>query len=331
MKKFLNALLGFVMIFVLVGCGSKKVNWEEIELGDKMPKPPVLTGEISTNRKDLAIVDIEKISEKQYKDYVQTCIDAGYDRDLEYEDWDTVYGAFNEEGYSIRISYWDKKMSITLEKPLTDSMKEIEWPTSGLGAMLPKPKSTLGEISSNSSDSFSVTIGKMPIDDYNEYVKSCEGLGYTIDFDKDDNSYSAKNKDGYELDLQYLGADVIEISLDAPEKSSSGSTSSTPSSNTSSNSNTSSSSSSGIRSDFKKAMDSYEKFMNDYVAFMKKYKQSNGSDLSLLNDYADYMKKYSEMMETFDAWESKELNDAETKYYIEVQTRVNKKLLEVAN
>lgn len=86
----------------------------------------------------------------------------------------------------------------------------------------------------------------------------------------------------------------------------------------------------GLDPDFKAAMDSYEKFMDEYVAFMKKYKD-NPSDLGLLADYADYMSKYADFVEDFEKWEDEEMNAAETAYYIEVQSRVSKKLLEVAN
>lgn len=80
--------------------------------------------------------------------------------------------------------------------------------------------------------------------------------------------------------------------------------------------------------DFKEAMDSYEEFMDDYVAFMKKY-NANPTDISLLTDYADYLSKYADFVEDFENWEDEELNAAETAYYIDVQARVSKKLLEV--
>ncbi len=86
----------------------------------------------------------------------------------------------------------------------------------------------------------------------------------------------------------------------------------------------------GLDPDFKAAMDSYEKFMNKYVAFMKKYR-ANPTDMSLLAEYADYMSKYADAVEDFEKWEDEEMNAAETAYYIEVQSRVSKKLLEVAN
>lgn len=86
----------------------------------------------------------------------------------------------------------------------------------------------------------------------------------------------------------------------------------------------------GMRPEFKEAMDTYEAFFDEYIAFMKKYAESDGTDLTLLSDYADYMSKYAETMEAFEAWENKELNTAETAYYVEVQTRISQKLLQVA-
>lgn len=85
----------------------------------------------------------------------------------------------------------------------------------------------------------------------------------------------------------------------------------------------------GIRADFKSAMDSYEKFFDEYVAIMKKY-ANNPSDMSILGDYTKYMGKYAQMMEDFEKWESEDMNAAETAYYLEVQGRITKKLLEVA-
>ena len=67
--------------------------------------------------------------------------------------------------------------------------------------------------------------------------------------------------------------------------------------------------STGLRADFKKAMDSYEDFMDEYCSFMKSY-QEDPSDASLLEDYTSYMSKYSDMVKKFDKWESKDLNES---------------------
>jgi len=85
-----------------------------------------------------------------------------------------------------------------------------------------------------------------------------------------------------------------------------------------------------MRPEFKEAMDSYEAFFDEYVAFMEKYAASDGSDLTLLTDYADYMSKYADMMADLEAWDSADMNTAETAYYIEVQSRISQKLLKVA-
>ena len=87
--------------------------------------------------------------------------------------------------------------------------------------------------------------------------------------------------------------------------------------------------STSIDPNFKAAMDSYEKFFDEYVAIMKKYKE-NPTDLSILSDYATYMGQYADMMQKLEKWGNEDLNTAETAYYIDVQARITKKLLEVA-
>lgn len=84
-----------------------------------------------------------------------------------------------------------------------------------------------------------------------------------------------------------------------------------------------------IDPDFKAAMDSYEAFFDEYVAIMKKYKE-NPTDLSILSDYATYMGQYADMMQKFEKWQNEDLSTTETAYYIDVQARITKKLLEVA-
>lgn len=61
---------------------------------------------------------------------------------------------------------------------------------------------------------------------------------------------------------------------------------------------------------------------------MKKY-NGNPSDISLLSDYATYLTKYADFVKDFEKWEKEELNTTEIAYYIDVQARVSKKLLEV--
>lgn len=85
----------------------------------------------------------------------------------------------------------------------------------------------------------------------------------------------------------------------------------------------------GMRPEFKAAMDSYEAFYDEYCDFMKRYKE-NPADLTLLTQYGEMLSKAAEMSEKFEAWDENEMNTAELAYYIEVNSRVTQKLLEVS-
>lgn len=86
----------------------------------------------------------------------------------------------------------------------------------------------------------------------------------------------------------------------------------------------------GMRPDFKAAMDSYESFVDEYCAFMEKYSESDGTDISLLADYASFLAEYADMTSSFEDWDDSDMNDVELAYYLEVQARTSQKLLTAA-
>ena len=83
-------------------------------------------------------------------------------------------------------------------------------------------------------------------------------------------------------------------------------------------------------SNFKEYMDSYEAYIDEYVAFMQKYKDG-GQPVSMLADYMDMLQKQQEMTDAFNSYDQSQLSNEELQYYLEVQNRVNQKLLSVAN
>lgn len=145
--------------------------------------------------------------------------------------------------------------------------------------------------------------------------------------DPSDNQPSSSVSSGIENDAASGGVSSGETE-DAPSNTSS--ESGVPSNESDSSANEETDLIDGMRPEFKEAMDSYEAFFDEYVAFMEKYAASDGSDLTLLTDYADYMSKYADMMADLEEWDSADMNTAETAYYIEVQSRISQKLLEVA-
>lgn len=83
----------------------------------------------------------------------------------------------------------------------------------------------------------------------------------------------------------------------------------------------------GIRSEFKQAMDSYEAFYDEYCDIMKKYSE-NPTDMSIMSDYMELVGKQEQVDKDFEKWNG-DMNEAETKYYMEVTNRVLKKLSDV--
>ncbi len=80
----------------------------------------------------------------------------------------------------------------------------------------------------------------------------------------------------------------------------------------------------GISPELKAFLESYEAFMDEYCAFMANY---NASDLTQLMKYAELMAKYSDFAAKAEKWSGRDMNEAETLYYLEVMNRVNAKLL----
>lgn len=83
-----------------------------------------------------------------------------------------------------------------------------------------------------------------------------------------------------------------------------------------------------IRPEFKEAMNSYEKFFDEYVTFMKAYMDSD-DPFSMMGEYTTMMQQYVETMGELEDIDEDELSDEEALYYAEVVLRINQKLLEV--
>lgn len=333
MKKVLCAVLALMMVLCLAACGGETIVWDDIILGDKLPVPPANKGEIHTNAADDLWIDINDLSDKQFNDYVEACKEMGFTVDAESNS--SSYNAYNAEGYKLSLGHYgsDADMSIQLDAPM--EMGTITWPTSIAGQMLPTPKSTTGKFSYEYEDNFFVYVGNTTRDDYAEYVAACSEKGFNVDYNKGDDYYYADNSEGWHISLRYEGNNIMTIDIDAPSEDDSKETtpatqpSTEPSSEATTPATEDKKDNNAIDPEFKAAMDSYEEFMDEYVAFMKKYK-ANPTDLSLLTDYANYMSKYADFVEDFEKWEDEEMNAAETAYYIDVQARVSKKLLEAA-
>ena len=356
-KKKRNVIIIVVVVLLLIAgisrigsCGSSSknyVDWPTSGLATQLPKPDSSKIKVQTNSDDRLYASVDDFNKDAYSKYVESCKEKGFTVDASTDT--SRYEAYNSEGYHLELSSYSTSMNITLEAPL--KAETITWPTSGPGALLPKPASDKGTISSNSSTHFSVELGNVTKEAFEAYVAEVQKSGFDVDFSKSDASYNAKNADGAKVSIAYKGNNQMSITADASNNSSSSSSSTSKSDNSSSKSSSSDSSSSkssdsssvgskvkeavsnatssAVSADFKDVMDSYESFMNKYCDFMETYNESS-DPAAMLDDYNTIVAEELEWANKVNAYDQNSLSAADKAYYLEVTARVEKRLLEVS-
>lgn len=329
-----------VAIFVLMGligscstsCSKQaentKYGWPTGSLAQMIPSMNKKCKSISEPENSLHITVVDGISKKDYDTYVSECKERGFTIDAEETNDD--FEAYNPEGYQVRVSFSDfsgKEVDIYLDAPKADGT--LVWPTTGLATKLPNPGKIKGDIAVDSASQFTAYVGDMDKATYDAYVEQCVAAGFNVNYDKNKTWYDADNQQGDSLRVEYEGFNTIYISLYAAKDDSSSSSPSASSASTTPSANTSTNQSAGASADFKKTMDDYEKTIDSYIAFMKKYNESSNT-ASMAADYAKYMSDYANVMSEIDAIDENTLTDADKKYYIEVNTRIAKKLADAS-
>ena len=191
-----------------------------------MPEPPVNKGKIHENSSETLYIEVKKISDSQYADYVAASKEKGFTIDAKSTSYS--YTAYNSDGYCLNLTYYSslKSLSIKLQKPM--EMSEISWPASKAGNQLPVPESTVGKFTGEHDDDFFVYIGNTSKESYNNYVKACSEKGFTVDYDKGDDYYRAKNSEGWSVSIKYEGFNIMSIDIDKPSSSSTDNTATAP-------------------------------------------------------------------------------------------------------
>lgn len=80
--------------------------------------------------------------------------------------------------------------------------------------------------------------------------------------------------------------------------------------------------------EFKKTMDSYEAFFDEYAEFMRTYDESD-NPASLMTQYTDILTRYAEVTDGLYSIDESSLSAADAAYYAEVTARIYQKLAEV--
>lgn len=326
------AILGFILIIPFFACSGgkdyEKLDWPKAGIATNIPDPKAKYGDIIINDEDSFMASIDKYSRGDYEQYLEKCKDMGYiiDGDIS----TNSYEAYNDMGYKLSLSFFSDSMNIDLDAPM--KMGEFSWPTSDIAKLLPTPQSNIGKIEREADDGFVIYVGNTSIEDFKAYAEEVSKAGFTVDYQKDDTYYQADNADGYHVDIQYEGNDIMCISIDKldEEIESTDEIDETETSTETPDSEAKNDDAIGsVDPDLKAFLDEYEEFIDDYIKFMKKYGESDDT-VSMLTDYTEMMSKYADFAEKLDKYDSDTMSPADAAYYIEVTTRCSKKLAEAS-
>lgn len=212
------------------------------------------------------------------------------------------------------LEYIDFKTGKT--KDASKGGKDVTmWSDSDLAKRLPKIEAPVCIVSTDDEDAYWFETLGMTIDDFDAYVEKLKKKGFDqVDYE-DDDEFRAHDKDGYEMTVSFneMGCS-INGHLDTDDVKAEGAASS--------------SATEQVSADFKSSMDEYELFFDEYIDFMKSYKDG-GAPTEMVAEYTDYMTQYAETMAAFSNIDSKELSAADAAYLLEVQGRINSKIASI--
>lgn len=211
------AIAIIVIISSIIGIQSAfqdRINWNDIVLGNIIPEPASNRGYIGENSKRKLDMDVYNITATEYYAYISACSEKEFIIDPEAGEF--AYSAYNKEGYKLEVTYSDysEEMSIDLEEPM--QLGSIDWNFDGLGQYIPELDSNVGVILNDDEKEFSLYVGNIDRIEFENYVKKCNEEGFNVSSTTTDESYEAKNKDGYKIRVEYVGFNIIEITIFEP-------------------------------------------------------------------------------------------------------------------
>lgn len=193
----------------------KRFKWSDVVLTGIVPETKSGIGEILINSKEHLSLDVCRIDQDQYDDYIKDCKEWGFTVDAVQQE--NSFIAYNASGYKLSIDYYVKESTMHIDIEAAYQYGTLVWPDDGLADMIPIPKSKVGETIKDDETGFLVYVANTPIDDFESYIALCVDKGFNIDSHNTEKVYSAKNSEGYRLSAEYQGNDVICIAVDQPE------------------------------------------------------------------------------------------------------------------
>ena len=187
--------------------------WPATGLAQLIPQPQETKGHIPYNSSDNFEIEVPA-NEEQYLAYIEAVKQAGFTVDNDISKSDTRYEAYDVNGNHICIYLWKYNdpvsMDIELKAPMV--MRDIVWPTSGVGAKLPVPASTMGSVQDTATN-FRAVVGNTTPEGFVAYVNACLAAGFDNNYSRQDFMFYGNNSAGDRVRVEYIGFNQIEINI----------------------------------------------------------------------------------------------------------------------
>ena len=97
-------------------------------------------------------------------------------------------------------------------------IERYSWPQTEMAQMLPTPRFRIDSLY-DSTDRISASFSKVSEERYQDFVKSCKELGFTLEAEESSDYYNAFNEDGYCLELfRFSRKNGMDLYFTAPKK-----------------------------------------------------------------------------------------------------------------
>jgi hypothetical protein len=198
----------------------------------------------------------------------------------------------------------------------------IQWPSSGLGSMLPDPNAISGKIYSDTDTKFTAYVSDYSQDEYEDYIESCKECGFVWDEWTTADRFRAYDEAGDKVVLSLdsddavMRIDVIVYPDEVMTKSES-------------NSELEEKVTAFSADDFQEMMNDYEEFYTNYCNFMRSYSSSD-SDESIEEKYQYYQNRKENLDEELVCLQNMELDEDKQQILNDSLSRIER-LLELAS
>lgn len=282
--------------------------WPEAGLATLLPKPEIGNISTETDTDELLYVKVRDISKDDFNNYINNCILNGFNFGNRKEG---IYHAVNKDrNYHITVRYGYQNYSIKLEtleniknsKELNiDQYTELE---------------TINSQETTSTEATDIEKEKVDLLAYLDKWDAQVATSHAQDPYTDD-SYATLTNASKAARNTINNAEATSEELEAAQKAYDDAWYALK---------TISSTANTVTPSFKKSMDEYEAFFDQYIAFMQTVASGDFS----MSDYLNFMSRYSKAMEAVNSVNQDSLSLADQQYYIEVMTRINTKLASVS-